>query len=102
MPVLRSRGPRLHGLPGARSSHCELRAFGITTTPPRRTRWGPGSRPFAPTLPTVQTARPPRKDSEDKGTAEIIVAKQRNGPIDEVKLAFLRGFTRFADLSDGE
>jgi len=50
----------------------------------------------------VQTARPPRKDSEDKGTAEIIVAKQRNGPIDEVKLAFLRGFTRFADLSDGE
>src|SRR6185312_13721119 len=34
--------------------------FGITTTPPRRTRRGPGSRPFAPTLPTVQTARPPR------------------------------------------
>src|SRR6185312_15567148 len=40
---------------------------GITTTPPRRTRWGPGSQPFAPTLPTVPTARPPRYEASAAG-----------------------------------
>ena len=40
------------------------------------------------------------RDSEDKGKAEIIVAKQRNGPTDTVKLAFLRDFTRFENLAD--
>jgi replicative DNA helicase len=34
-------------------------------------------------------------DSEDKGTAEIIVAKQRNGPIDTVRLTFLGNITKF-------
>ena len=34
-------------------------------------------------------------DSPDKGTAEIIIAKQRNGPIGMVRLAFLGQFTRF-------
>ncbi|HXE30608.1 MAG TPA: hypothetical protein VN515_02275 [Terriglobales bacterium] len=33
---------------------------GMTATPPRRTRWEPGSQPFAPSLPAGQTARPPR------------------------------------------
>ncbi len=37
-------------------------------------------------------------DNPDKGTAEIIVAKQRNGPTDTVKLAFLDKFTRFENL----
>lgn len=39
-------------------------------------------------------------ETEDKGIAEVIIAKQRNGPIDTVKLAFLRDFTRFENLSD--
>ena len=33
-----------------------------------------------------------------KNTAEVIVAKQRHGPIDTVRLAFIGEFTRFADL----
>ncbi|HEX9444274.1 MAG TPA: replicative DNA helicase [Candidatus Binatia bacterium] len=40
--------------------------------------------------------------SPDKGTAEIIVAKQRNGPIDTVRLTFLNEFTRFEDLAERE
>lgn len=35
------------------------------------------------------------KDSEDKGFSEIIIAKQRNGPLDTVKLAWLPQYTRF-------
>jgi replicative DNA helicase len=38
------------------------------------------------------------RDSNDKGTAEIIVGKQRNGPIGDVKMAFMSNYTRFADL----
>ncbi len=38
----------------------------------------------------------------DKGIAEIIVAKQRNGPIDTIRLAFLKEYTRFEDLSERE
>jgi replicative DNA helicase len=35
---------------------------------------------------------------EDKrNIAEIIIAKQRNGPTDTIKLAFLKQFTRFED-----
>ena len=40
-------------------------------------------------------------DSPDAGTAELILAKQRNGPTGVVKLAFLREQTRFANLSQG-
>ncbi|MFO2511074.1 replicative DNA helicase [Legionella pneumophila serogroup 2] len=39
------------------------------------------------------------EDSPDKGTAEIIVAKQRNGPIGKVRVAFLGKYTRFEDLA---
>ncbi|BBL74589.1 replicative DNA helicase [Methylomagnum ishizawai] len=34
-------------------------------------------------------------ESPDKGSAEIIIAKQRNGPIGTVKLTFLGQYTRF-------
>ncbi len=35
------------------------------------------------------------EDSPDKGTAELIIAKQRQGPIGTVKLTFLGEYTRF-------
>ena len=38
-------------------------------------------------------------DSESRGIAEIILAKQRNGPTGTIRLAFLEQFTRFASLS---
>jgi replicative DNA helicase len=34
-------------------------------------------------------------DTDKKGVAEVIVAKQRNGPIGNVELTFLKEFTRF-------
>lgn len=37
-------------------------------------------------------------DSPDKGTAEIIIGKQRNGPIDTVRLAFKGGQSRFESI----
>ncbi len=40
-------------------------------------------------------------DLELKGRAEIIMAKQRNGPIGKFHLAFLHNSTRFANLADG-
>jgi len=41
-----------------------------------------------------------REDSPDKGTAEVIVGKQRNGPVGKVKLAFRPQFTRFDNLAE--
>lgn len=40
------------------------------------------------------------EDSPDKGTAEIIIAKQRNGPIGKLKLTFMGQFTRFENFLD--
>lgn len=39
---------------------------------------------------------------ENKGIAEAIVAKQRNGPVGTLKLAFISEYTRFEDLAKGE
>ncbi len=39
------------------------------------------------------------KDSADKGAAEIIIAKHRNGPTGMSQLAFLDHFTRFANMA---
>jgi replicative DNA helicase len=39
------------------------------------------------------------RDSPDKGTAEIIVGKQRNGPVGDCKLAFIQNYTRFGSLA---
>ena len=38
-------------------------------------------------------------ESPDKGISEIIIAKQRNGPIGTVKLAWLPELTKFANLA---
>jgi replicative DNA helicase len=40
------------------------------------------------------------RETDKKGVAEIIVAKQRNGPTDTIELAFLREFTRFENLAE--
>jgi len=40
-------------------------------------------------------------NTEDKNVAEVIVAKQRNGPLGTVKLAWLGQYTRFASLQSG-
>ena len=39
------------------------------------------------------------EDSPDKGLAEIIIGKQRNGPIGKIKLSFQGQYTKFNDLS---
>ncbi len=39
-------------------------------------------------------------DTLDKGVAEIIIAKQRNGPIGRVKLTFLGEYTRFENFAN--
>jgi len=41
----------------------------------------------------------PEKE-EAKGRAEVIIGKQRNGPIGRVELTFLGQFTRFANSVD--
>ncbi len=40
-------------------------------------------------------------DSPDRGTAEIIIAKHRNGPTGMVRLAFLDHYTKFANMARG-
>ena len=39
---------------------------------------------------------------ENKGLAELIISKQRNGPTGSVKMAFLKEFTRFENYYGGE
>jgi replicative DNA helicase len=40
-------------------------------------------------------------DSPEKGTAEIIIGKQRNGPIGMVRLTFLGEYTKFESFAGG-
>jgi replicative DNA helicase len=41
------------------------------------------------------------EETPDKGVAEIIIGKQRNGPIGTCRLAFIGQFTRFENLARG-
>jgi replicative DNA helicase len=41
------------------------------------------------------------EESDDKGIAEIIIGKQRNGPTGIVRLAFRGEYTRFENLAEG-
>lgn len=41
-------------------------------------------------------------ESEKKGIAEIIIGKQRNGPVGVVELAFVKEYTKFLNLSRHE
>ena len=41
------------------------------------------------------------KESKEPGVAEVIIAKQRNGPTGTVKLAFLKPLTKFENLAMG-
>jgi replicative DNA helicase len=43
-----------------------------------------------------------RENEDLKGKAEIIIAKQRNGPTGSVHLAYLADYTRFENLSQGD
>jgi replicative DNA helicase len=42
-----------------------------------------------------------RPDEENAGRAELIIAKQRNGPTGVVKVAFLKQYTKFDNLLEG-
>ncbi|MFA5156967.1 MAG: replicative DNA helicase [Candidatus Omnitrophota bacterium] len=39
---------------------------------------------------------------DNQGTAEIIIAKQRNGPVGTVKLTFIKEYTRFENIARAE
>src|SRR5690606_25762999 len=41
-----------------------------------------------------------KEDSKDKGKAEILISKQRNGPVGDFKLAFIGENTRFDNLAE--
>jgi len=42
-----------------------------------------------------------KPDTQDKGTAEAIIGKHRNGPVGTVKLTFLGEYTKFENFASG-
>ncbi len=42
------------------------------------------------------------EDSKDKGIAEVIIGKQRNGPVGRVRMTFLGEYTRFENYAPSE
>ncbi len=38
-------------------------------------------------------------ESPDRGTAEVLIAKHRNGPTGVVQLAFVANYARFANMA---
>ena len=40
-----------------------------------------------------------KPSDENQGIADIIIAKQRNGPVGTIKLTFLKEYTKFADMA---
>jgi replicative DNA helicase len=40
------------------------------------------------------------KESDERGVAEVIIGKQRNGPTDKLKLAFFGKYSRFESLAN--
>jgi replicative DNA helicase len=42
------------------------------------------------------------EDNPEKGLAEVIIGKQRNGPVGTVKVAFQERYTRFENLAVGQ
>ena len=43
-----------------------------------------------------------KPSAENQGIAEVIIAKQRNGPVGSMKLAFIKEYTRFENLVRAE
>ena len=46
----------------------------------------------------VDRSQPP---TDAQGVAELIIAKQRNGPTGEITLTFLKQFMRFENFASG-
>ncbi len=42
------------------------------------------------------------QDTTEKGIGEVIIGKQRNGPIGTIRLAFIGKYTKFEDLAHGD
>jgi len=53
-------------------------------------------------LSKAEDAKSKERFEQVKGTAEIIIGKQRNGPIGKVPLAFLGQYTRFENLANDD
>jgi hypothetical protein len=70
----------------------------IAVPPASRQRFGFGSKnPTAPSVRPEIYEEDEEARAEKAGEAELIIAKQRNGPVGEIPLTFLKEFTRFED-----
>ena len=43
-----------------------------------------------------------KEKSEEKGIAQVIIGKQRNGPLGTVKLVWLQEYTRFMNMDHSQ